>query len=379
VNNIFITATGRDKGKTALTIGLLKILKDELGEIGFMKPAGQRYVEKDGVKVGEDVALINSIYNFKSEFSDMSPIIIDKGFTEKHIPVNKNKQKRLADHVFDAYSRIRKDKKMVVMEGSGRCSVGDCFGLSNIKIAEMTDAGVILIAEGGIGNTIDNCMLNKAYLEKYNVEILGVIINKVYKEKYDKIASVTSRGLKKGGLKVLGVIPYEPFLSQPTLKVILEEFSDLELLTKGVSDKYLLRNIPKIIVGAMTPHQALKYLSGGELLITGGDREDILIATLCRAAISAVSRENESSVSAIIATGGLKPHSAIIEVAEKLEVPVFLAGEDTYTVASKIKELTIKIKPGDEKKIDSLTHLVRENIDLETIISFIQENKNNKA
>ena len=66
---------------------------------------------------------------------------------------------------------------------------------------------------------------NKALFEKEGVKIAGVIINKVKPEKYDTINRIVRMGLKKKGLRVLGVIPYRKLLSAPTIAQILEELN----------------------------------------------------------------------------------------------------------------------------------------------------------
>lgn len=366
MKNLFITATGRDKGKTVLTLGLHSLLMKKFGNIGYMKPLGQRYVKKGGVKIDEDVELITSLYDFPDDVKDMSPVIMDRGFTEKHIMENHGDE--LEETVLAAYNRLNENNKMVVIEGSGKVSVGEVFGLSNVRIAELTNTPVILIAEGGVGRTIDECALNLAYLQRYDIDILGVIINKVYREKIDKITEVTGRGLKTLGLDLLGVIPYEPILTTLTPRLLMDELKNLELITEKGNN--LERTISSVLVGAMKPHQALNYFEGGELLVTGGDREDILIAVLCWAAMS-IKSGNKAALSGIILTGNSTPHNSIINVAEKMGVNLFLTKDDTYTIVSRIKDLTVKIRPEDKAKIEAISSLIGDNIDLDRILNML--------
>ena len=363
MNNVFVTATGQDKGKTTFTIGLLELLLEEIEDVGYMKPLGQRYVEIDGDKVDEDVELVDSVFELDADIKDMSPLIIDSGFTRENLGFQNTSA--LTGDVMDAYRRIGGDERPLLLEGAGKCSVGETFGLSNMKVAELTNSPVLLIAEGGIGRTIDECMLDLAYLNQFDIEIMGVVINKVYRPKLSEIAEVTGKGLTDRGLDVLGVIPYEPQLSAPTLSSVVEEL-EMESLTTRIPCRWN-KPIRQVLVGAMKPHQALNYLEGGELLITGGDREDILIAVLCWSAMSNQD-PSVSPVSGIIATGGIRPHSSVTEVAEELGIQMFLADDDTYSTAARVRDMTVKIKPEDDEKIGQLADLLRENIDLEKIL-----------
>jgi len=82
---VFIAATQQDQGKTTLSLGLLAFLNDILPPAGFIKPVGQRYVEIDGVRVDEDVALVRSIYSCSCPLGDMSPVTVGQSFTRDYI------------------------------------------------------------------------------------------------------------------------------------------------------------------------------------------------------------------------------------------------------------------------------------------------------
>ena len=82
---IFIAATRQNDGKTTLSLGLIAAFQQRFNEVGFIKPIGQRYQIEDGFKVDEDSILIESLCGLKDELKYMSPIAVEKGFTEKYI------------------------------------------------------------------------------------------------------------------------------------------------------------------------------------------------------------------------------------------------------------------------------------------------------
>ena len=57
------------------------------------------------------------------------------------------------------YSKLRKvlsvTNDIVIYEGTGHPGVGSVADLSNARVAKLLNAGVVIIVEGGIGNTID--------------------------------------------------------------------------------------------------------------------------------------------------------------------------------------------------------------------------------
>ncbi|MFH1245348.1 MAG: DRTGG domain-containing protein [Candidatus Omnitrophota bacterium] len=260
---------------------------------------------------------------------------------------------------------MAQDRDLVIIEGTGHAGVGSVFDLSNATVARMLDSKVIIVSSGGIGRPIDEIALNQALFEKEKVEIAGVIINKVRPEKYDKINRLVRLGLGKKGLKVLGVIPYQEILSEPTVRQIREEL-DFRLLSGR--DSALERRVENILVGAMAPHNALNYFSDKSLIITPGDREDIILSVI---GFQMDHTEEGVGVAGIILTGGIEPHHTVMQLAERSNIPVLLAPGDTYSVASSVHDLTIKIEPGDQEKEQIIKDLIVKYVDIKALIKML--------
>jgi len=358
---IFVAATMQNDGKTTVSMGLVMALKKRFKNVGFIKPIGQRYIIKDGHKVDEDSVLIEDICKIRCHLNDMSPIAIEKGFTEWYII--QGKKEALEKRIIESFDRISQKADAVVIEGTGHAGVGSCFDLSNAAVAKLLGAPVILVASGGIGRPIDEVMLNTALFEKEDVKFKGVIINKVMERKYEKIERILRLAFKKRNINLFGIMPYKKFLANPTVGEILER-------TKGrlLCGENLTNNVAeKILVGAMEPHEALHYVEDGSLIITPGDREDIILA----AAGLHLSHDADKYVSGIVLSGGLMPHNEVLELVKKVDIPVILTQGDTYSVASMIHDMIIKIKPNDKMKIETAIKLVEEYVDIDRILEEI--------
>ncbi|MBL7068686.1 MAG: AAA family ATPase [Candidatus Omnitrophica bacterium] len=358
---IFVAATMQNDGKTTVSMGLIMALKKRFGKVGFIKPIGQRYLIKDGYKVDEDSVLIEDICKIKCHLKDMSPIAIERGFTEWYIM--QGGKEDLEKKIIESFNRISEEADAVVIEGTGHAGVGSCFDLSNAAVAKLLDAPVILVTSGGIGRPIDEIMLNMALFEKERVNFKGIIVNKVLDKKYEKIDRLLRLGLERRGIDVYGVMPYTKFLANPTVGEILERTKGRLICGEGMIDNV----VEKILVGAMEPHEALHYVEDGSLIITPGDREDMILA----AAGLHLSHENDKSISGIVLSGGLMPHDEIVELVKKTDIPVILTQGDTYSVASMIHDMIIKIKPKDKVKIETAIKLVEKYIDIDRILKEI--------
>ena len=359
VRRIFISATGQNDGKTVVSLGLIYAFKERLGRIGFIKPVGQRYLIVQGEKVDEDSVLIEKACGIECAIKDMSPVAIEKGFTKRYIL--EGGKKELAQRIKASFRAVAKDKDLVVIEGTGHAGVGSVFDLSNATVAKMLGSKVIIVSSGGIGRPIDEIMLNKVLFEKEGVQIAGVIINKVRPEKYKQVNEIVRMGLKKKGLKVLGVIPYKELLSEPTIGQLLEELN-FKLLNRGGG---LEINVDKILVGAMAPHDALSYFSDKSLIITPGDREDLILAVV---GFQMDKAKEGVRIAGIVLSGGIRPHKTVVNLVERAKIPLLLAEGDTYSVASQVHDLKVKIRPEDSEKTGIIRDLIEKYVDIEMLL-----------
>lgn len=263
---VFIAATRQNDGKTTASLGLIAAMQQYFPRVGYIKPVGQRFVEIEEQKIDEDTVLMDSVFRLNCPLVDMSPIAVEPDFTRKYLEFSNNET--LVRKIKQAFDRVAWEKDFVLCEGSGHAGVGSVFDLSNAQVARILGAKVIIVTQGGIGKPIDEVCLNQALFEKEGVEIIGVILNKVLGEKVDSISDFARRGLKRKGLELLGVIPHQRVLSNPTLDSIREELN-AELLNEPAD---LHELVDDVIVGAMGAQNAMNYFRHGALLITPGDR-----------------------------------------------------------------------------------------------------------
>ena len=349
---VFIAATRQNDGKTTTSLGLIAALQKKFPRIGYIKPVGQRFVEIEEQKIDEDTVLMDSVYGLNCPLVDMSPIAVEPDFTRKYLQAANNEA--LVKKIQNAFDRVAWEKDFVLCEGSGHAGVGAVFDLSNAQVAKQLGCKVIIVSRGGIGKPIDEVALNQALFEKEGVEIIGVIINKVLEDKVDYISDFARRGLKRKGLDLLGVIPHQAMLSQPTKELIREELK-AEVLNEPAT---LHAAVEDVIVGAMGAQNALRFFNRGALLITPGDREDILtVACACG-----------EEMAGVVLTGGLRPGNGALRTVREMRIPVLLARDDSYQVASTVHDLTVKTRPTDAEKISLIRDLVAKNVNLKKIL-----------
>jgi phosphate acetyltransferase len=357
---LFIAATRQNDGKTTLSLGLMSMLKQRFEKIGFIKPIGQRYLVEQGYNIDEDSYLIEEIFGIKSNLKDMSPVAIEKGFTQRYI--GKPDHKPLEQQVRYAFKKISEGSDLVVIEGTGHAGVGSVFGMSNAIVAKMLDAKVVIVSSGGIGRPIDEVMLSLPLFQKAGVEIAGVIVNKVQASKYKKIDSLVRKGFKQHGLDVLGVIPYLKMLDMPTMEHMADELKGRFI---SGSDNNMLKEIGNIVVATGKTRTALRQIQQRGLVITSGDREE-LIKDLLKEAVKR--KPKQDILAGFIVTCGFMPNRRIRSMLEKSGIPTLLVQEDTFEVITKIDKMIVKIHPGEKNKIEAIQQLVQNHVDLDPLL-----------
>jgi len=361
MKKIYIAATEQNDGKTTLAIGLFCAAKERGIKAAFIKPIGQRYVEENGKNADEDAVLFKNALGVNGEIAAISPVTIPRGFTQEYI-FNRDPG-RIIESIKEAFTEISKGHELVIIEGTGHAGVGSVLDASNARVAKELGADCILTSKGGVGRCIDALALNKALFNCEGVECIGAVINKVYKEKYDKLKPVLKQGLQNIGLSCLGVVPYTRELTYPQVGLVKKNLN-LDVL----SGEECFGNLVKsTIVAAMEPENMVEYIKQGTLVIVPGDRVDNII-TAINAHLMDVETAANSKISGMILTGGLIPQKAIVSLLSRVHVPVLLSSDDTATTSNKLDNLTVKLGPEDQEKLATTRELIEGNVNVDIIL-----------
>lgn len=354
---IFVAATRMNDGKTTTCLGLYAALQAHYPRIGFIKPVGQRFVEVQGRPVDEDSFLLDTIYNVRVPIESMSPVTIDSTFTRRYLENPAQLLPALKDKISRAFDRVSWEKDFTLIEGTGHAGVGSVFDLSNAHVAKLLNAPVIIVCTGGIGRPMDELALNKALFDKIGVPVIGAILNKVEPDKLDFITRYANIGLKRLGIPLLGVLPTVTELTAPNLSQISEEIDGTWLSARSVPHQ----RVRHVVVGATTATNIVDYLTPGTLIITPGDRDDIILAALSTAKLG-------STIAGLVLTNNIRPNPKLLDLLSQTGIPLILAKADSYKVASRINAMTVKTQPQDTDKVPLIKNLLTQHISLSRLL-----------
>jgi uncharacterized protein len=363
MRHVYLAATGQNRGKTTVSLGVLDGFQRRGLSASFLKPVGQRTVIEDGIPADEDAVLMKHVFDLREPLEQMSPVHIPRGFTQAYIE---------GDVVEDLPARIRAahaaffDRDILLIEGTGHAGVGAVIGLSNATVASLLRAPAVIVSEGGVGRPIDEIVLNAALFERHGVTVAGAIVNKVDLDAKPGLARTLERGLARHRIPLLGVLPYRPILSNPTLAMVVEGVPgetihpgpDLDLVIGGIA------------IGAMEPEHMLQRIGPRSLVIVPGDRIDVINAIL-----GAHDPDDAGGDGALglVLTGGYRPPEAVLDAIRGADLFATLVPEDTYKVASELHDLLVKTHQSDAGKIAEIKALLWEYLFIDRVLEVAQE------
>lgn len=357
--NLYIAATSQHVGKTTCTLGLLSAFKNKGINVGYCKPVGQKFLDINNERVDKDALLFSDSLKFDLFPEIHSPVILGSGATTAFL---ENPTKFKYGQKIDLASEVlTKNHELTIYEGTGHPGVGSVVNLSNADVAHRLNAKVLMIVEGGIGNTIDMLSMTTALFREKKVPILGVIINKVLMEKADKVRHYCDKWLVQHDIPLLGLLPYDPSLAYPLLRTIVEKIDGLVMY---YPDK-LVRKVVGIVGSSIIDDP--KLLSNNDLLlIVSMRRVDDAIKAIRK--LSKIQKLEHSPLAGIIATaeGNLSQRS--LDYIHQHRIPFIRTRLDTYGTVIKINRIEVKINTSTPWKVERAIQMINQNVDLSTII-----------
>ncbi len=345
--SIYLASTSAYSGKSLICMGLgRRFIKDGY-KIGYLKPFGTNPVRVDNVLTDADAEFIEQTLNLSEPPQHLCPVMATPDLNTQAL---EGKTEDLEKKVISAFQSLSRDKDIMLIGGGGDLSSGGYLGISGTHLIEKLNAQVILIDKYNQGVNLDRIL---AAREKLGDRLIGVILNRVYESKIDKLKRLEIPFLERKGIRTLGMIPHDTTLFAVSVEKLREALGGEYVC----GEEHQNELVERFSVGAMSVESALKYFrrTKNKAVITGGDRADIQLAAL------------ETSTKAIILTGGLYPNKIIISRAEQMKVPLILVKTDTLTTVERFEHILGRLSIREERKVKRATKLVNENIDFELL------------
>lgn len=337
---VYIATMEKGSGKSIVTLGLMRMLRGKVAKVGYFKPI---------ISDLEEGEIDNHIDTILSHFQ--LDIKYDKAyaFTKSEVltKMHQGKVDAIFDRIIERYKAIEEKHDFVLVEGTDFSGEGTAVELEiNTDIAKNLGIPAIIVESGeskSMTEFKDNLLSTYDLFEENDIKVLAVIANKVRPENMEWVQDELYHQLPKK--VVVAAIPRIDFLSNPTIKEVIKAL-DAEVLFGDGDD--LNMQISQNMVGAMRLRNFLPRLKENTLIVTPGDRSDLILG-----ALQANLSMNYPTISGIVLSGGLKPDPPIIDLIEGLtrKIPILSVAGDTYQVTNAVGKIKSQIYAENKQKI----------------------------
>lgn len=353
---IYIATIEENCGKTIITLGLLRMLLGKTAKVGYFRPVIEDYEEG---KKDTHIEMVISYFDLDIKYEDAYAITKSKLIKKK----NNGKLGEIVDLIIEKYKQLEDRFDFVLVEGTSFTGEGTVIELDmNVLIAKNLGIPTIIVGSGE-GKTLEELIdnLNLAYnsFKVKEVEVLAVIANKVQPENLELVTTGLQKSLPESIL--VNSIPLIGSLNNPTMQEIVEVLNAKVLF----GQEYLNNQVSSYSIGAMQLCNYLLHLKENNLIITPGDRADIILG-----ALQANESANYPTVSGIVLTGNIIPEDSILKLIEGLSsvVPIITVEGGTYHIANQIGNIKSKIYANNIQKIETSINTFDKYVDLDVLI-----------
>ncbi|MFI8479943.1 phosphate acetyltransferase [Pseudomonas sp. NPDC078700] len=352
MHTFFISPTGFGVGLTSTSLGLVGALERAGLKVGFFKPIAQPHQGDLGPeRSSELIARTHGLH---------SPKPLDLAHVERML--GDGQLDELLEEIISLYQVAATDKDVVIVEGMVPTRQASYAARVNLHLAKSLDADVILVSapeQESLGELCDRVEIQaQMFGGPKDPKVLGVILNKVRSD--DGIEAFAARLKEQSPLfrrddfLLLGCIPWEEELNAPRTKDIADLLG-ARVLNAG---DYEQRRMLQIVLCARAVANTVQLLKPGTLVVTPGDRDDIILA----ASLAAM---NGMPLAGLLLCSDFAPDPRIVELcrgALQSGLPVMAVSTGSYDTATNLNRLNREIPVDDKERAEKVADFVANHI-----------------
>ncbi len=337
--NLYVATIEAGSGKSLAVLGVMELLSSRVERLGFFRPN-----VRAGDELDNDTELIRRRYLPAIPYESLSGVDHE---TAREL-TGSGRSEELVKRIFARYKELERSCDFVLCEGTDFTGVSSAFELDfNAEIASQIGAPILLVAnarEKEPGEAVDFLRAAHQTFRSLGCSLAAAILNRVAP---GEVASITAQLEEQWSPDVpVYVVPEHEALGRPTIATIARTLG-AEVLHG--EDEQLNREVLDYKIAAMQVASFLEHLEEGCLVITPGDRADVILTSL-----ASLLAEDYPHIAGLLLTGGLKPAPAVMRLVESFYAfapPILTVDADTYETATRLGGVRAVIAPGNERKI----------------------------
>ena len=348
--SVYVTAMEPGSGKSAVVLGLTEVLSRNAARLAFYRPFVATADAPDTA-----IELIRHRYRLPDKRVQYALTVDDL-----HNLDGRDDYDALLKRILNGFHTLA-DADVVVIEGSDFTEASMAVELDlNIDAASHLGSPVLLVVSGRRRTpeqVLDAAHQGLNTLAERGCTRLGVICNRVRPELVEPIRAGLDQA--SGGLPG-AVMPEVPSLAAPTMAEVAARLGAEHLARPVGVGATAPREVTRVTVGAMGLPLFLSRFREGDLVITPGDRADIVAGTL-----AAHLSGTYPAVAGLVLTGGIVDDSVrrLVAGLGDAGVPVLAVQSDTYETVSTVGSVRGAIGPNSERKIATAIRQFEDHVD----------------
>ncbi len=355
-HSIYIAGAEPRSGKSLVVLGMMEMLTAMMPRVGYFRPV-----------IGGDHRTDPLIHLVTQRYKIDLPSDALYGVTQDQAikMISHGQYEELLKIIVGKYKAIEAHHDIMVCSGSDFSGSTSPLELDfNADLANNLGCFLLPVIKGhgrAPSETADAVMMLEEYLDGQHCELLAAFVNRV-----DSADLELVRELLCSSKLPYYVLPERPMLQKPTVGDIARA---LQLERLSGDDRSMNHVVECYKVAAMPVHDFLDRLESCSMVITPGNRSDVILGT-----VAADASLGMPSIAGLLLTGGERPAPAVQRVIEGLaisRVPILLSPWDTFTTALKVNEVEGTILPGDESKIALALGVMESSVDVHQLAELL--------
>ena len=351
-DNLYIASLEPHSGKLVVTLGIMEMLSCRINRLGFFRAISPVAAEKDS-----HIQLISSRFNVRLEPEQMVGVTYDQARSW----IAAGEERHLFREIVRKFKAAEETCDFLLCEGPDITHLSDAFefGIS-IRIARELGTPALYVSSAlGLSLTklLENLKVAEKTFKQLQCPLLAILVNRVAPALMDEAAAMVKEQCSTD--IPIDLMPEVERLNRPTMEEIIEE---LRAGWFGGPRAGLKRDVLDFKVAAMSPANYLDYIEKDDLIITPGDRPDIIFTTL-----AAITSKNYPSPAGILLSGNLTPADSVVHLLEginDLPIPIYRVPSDTYRTVMRATAVTGKLRPDNEHKVARALGLFEASVDI---------------
>jgi len=359
-DSLYIASIEPQSGKAVIALGIMEMLSRRVGRVGYFRPVIPSVHQRD-----THIELIRRRYGLDQDYYETF------AFTHNAVKALSagNSSQGMLKQIVAKYRQLQQKCRFVLCEGTDFSGFSSAFEFDiNAEVAANLGSPVLMLVNGsdqtpeGIVEAIG---LGIDAFDRKGCDVAAVIVNRADRMELDAVRKAVSKGISRD--VPISVLPEMPALGRPTVAEIARELG-AEML-QGAPEA-MHRSVHDFKVAAMSIPHFLEFIHEGDLVITPGDRTDMILGCL-----ATVVSDTYPTIAGLLLSGGFTPEPSVRRLMDGFgptsRVPILSVPTDTFTSAMNASEVRAGIQPGDDRKIAAALGLFESHVDLSLLESRI--------